>query len=245
MPLVVYHLGSRKTVAKSKKRNAGFSFDFSALSFHGAEPEQEEIPKLNTEPVAFENAEAMAGAIDYGKDYFALVSGNFIFGDFIEALCLKKELEPSAIYLTTLGMSKDNVDSIVNLVDYLGCDKVNLLVSHYFSGTERNGLMPYIRQEFAGRPVDVAVLQSHCKIALIFSDKGDVMISGSANLSSSNNVEQFIIMHDRAAIEYTRARLDNIMRRFTVYSGLESKWTPQNNRDNTSKKAFKAIREAD
>lgn len=233
-------------MTKMKNKTQGFSFDFSALTFHGAKPEQEEIPKLNTEPVAFENAEAMVDAIDYEKDYFAIVSGNFIFGDFIEALCFKKELEPYAVYLTTLGMSKDNVDSIVNLVDYLGCKKVNLLVSHYFSGTERNGLMPYIRQEFAGRPIDVAVLQSHCKIAMIFSDKGNVMISGSANLSSSNNVEQFIYMHNKAAIEYARERLDNIMERFTVFSGIESKWTPQRNKANTGKNAYKAMtKEAD
>lgn len=185
----------------------------------------------------------MADAIDYAEDYFALVSGSFIFGDFIEALCFKKELNPSVVYITTLGMGKDNVDSIVNLVDYLGCEKVNLLVSHYFAGTERHGLMPYIRQEFAGRPIDVAVLQSHCKIALVFSELGDVMISGSANLSSSSNVEQFIIMHDHTAIEYTKARLDNIMRRFTVFSGLESKWTPQNNKGNTGKGAFETITE--
>ena len=208
---------------KRKKRSDGFSFDFSSLSFGGnrQEEEREEIPRLSTEPAEFENAEAMADSIDYSKDYFALVSGNFVFGDFLEALIFRKDLQPREVYITTLGMSRDNIDSIVNLVEYLGTGKVNLLVSHYFSGTERHGLMPYLRKEFAGLPIDVAVLRSHAKIALIFSDLGDILISGSANLSSSYNMEQFIISHDPGAIAYVRARLDNIMAQYTVFRGLE------------------------
>ncbi len=224
-----------------KKKQAGFSFDFSALTFDRPAEDQEEIPKLSTEPAAFENAEYMAGSIDYSKDYFAFVPGNFVFGDFLEALCYKKRLAPSEVYITTLGMSQDNIDSIVNLTDYLGCKKVNLIVSHYFAGVERNKLIPYMRQEFSGKPINVAVLQSHCKIALIFSEKGDVLISGSANLSSSNNVEQFIIMHDRTTIEYVRKRLDNIMRRFTVYSGAERKIYSAKDMTNTGKNAFNTL----
>lgn len=226
---------------RRKKKETGFSFDFSALKFSNQAEDETEIPKLSTETAAFENAEAMADRIDYGKDYFCFVPGNFVFGDFLEALVFKKRLMPSEMYITTLGMSQDNVDSIVNLVDYLGCKKVNLLVSHYFHGVERHKLVPYMEREFSGKPIDVAVLQSHCKIALIFSNKGNILISGSANLSSSNNVEQFIIMHDPNTIDYVKARLDNVMERFTIYHGLESKATPKNNKNNTGKQAFDAF----
>lgn len=145
------------------------------------------------------------------------------------------------MYITTLGMGQDNIDSIVNLVDYLGCEKVNLIVSHYFAGVERHKLIPYMRQEFSGRPIDVAVLQSHCKIALIYSNKGNILISGSANLSSSNNVEQFVIMHDPAAIAYVKRRLDNIMARFTVFKGAENKALKIAKGANTGKRAFEAL----
>lgn len=226
---------------RKKNNNTGISFDFSALTFTNPTDDREEIPKLSTEPAAFENAEQMANSIDYDKDYFAFVPGNFVFGDFLEALCYKKRLAPNEMYITTLGMSQDNIDSIVNLTDYLGCKKVNLIVSHYFAGVERNKLMPYMRREFAGKPVDVAVLQSHCKIALIFSEKGNILISGSANLSSSNNVEQFIILHDGKTIEYVRKRLDNIMRRFTVYVGLESKTLTLEGSANTGRQAYQIL----
>lgn len=229
---------------RKKKIGNGISFDFSSLTFgQSAEEDRDEIPKLSTEPVAFENAERMAESMDYSRDYFAFVPGNFVFGDFLEALCYKKRLAPDEVYITTLGMSQDNIDSIVNLTDYLGCKKVNLIVSHYFAGVERHKLIPYMRQEFAGKPIDVAVLQSHCKIALIFSQRGNILISGSANLSSSNNVEQFVIMHDEKAINYVKKRLDNIMRRFTVYSGIGNKVNAVNQKSNTGKRAFETLME--
>ncbi|MCI8438099.1 MAG: hypothetical protein HFF73_01105 [Oscillospiraceae bacterium] len=229
---------------RKKKTGNGISFDFSSLTFGQAiEEDREEIPKLSTEPAAFENAEQMADSLDYSKDYFVFVPGNFIFGDFLEALCYKKRLAPDEIYITTLGMSQDNVDSIVNLTDYLGCKKVNLIVSHYFAGVERHKLIPYMQREFAGKQIDVAVLQSHCKIALIFSSKGNILISGSANLSSSNNVEQFVIMHDEKTITYVKKRLDNIMRRFTVYSGIGNKSNAVDHKANTGKRAFETLME--
>ena len=190
-------------MARKRRRNGDgqFSFDFSALTYGGnTEEEEEQIPKLSTEPVMFENAMKMAEEMDYSKDYFAIVAGTFIFGDFIEALCWKKRLMPSEVYVTTLGMSRNNIDSLVNLVDCLRVKHVNLIVSHYYAGTERRGLMPYMYQEFKGKPIDVAVLQSHCKIVLIYSGKGNVMIAGSANLSTSNNVEQFFGRHVSSGI---------------------------------------------
>lgn len=216
---------------RRKKRNGEFSFDFSSLSFgqHTEQQEEREIPKISTEPACFENAEEMADRLDYDKDYFAFLSGNFVFGDFLEALIFRQKLEPSEMYVTTLGMGKDNIDSLVNLVEYLGCDKLNLLVSHYFASTERHKLMPYMREQFTGLPIDVAVLRSHTKIALIFSEKGNVLISGSANLSSSYNLEQIVIMHDENAINFVKAYLDDIMARFMVFRGLDGTVEPGKN----------------
>lgn len=168
------------------------------------------------------------------------MSGSFIFGDFLELLLFVHDLQPSSVYITTLGMSENNVDSIVNMTDYLGASRVNLIVSHYFEGVERHRLIPHMEREFAGRPIDIAVLQSHCKICLIRSDKGDAAICGSANLSSSNNVEQFFILHDPATIDYLQDRLDNIMERFTVFRGLTGVSDHRRKR-NTGRDAYLAM----
>lgn len=226
-----------------RKRRHGLGFDFSSLDFSNIfEPSAEvrQINRLSTVPVAFENAAAMARSIDWTHDYMAFVSGAFVFGDFIEALLYVKNLCPSAVYITTLGMSENNVDSIVNLTDYLEAERVSLIISHYFEGVERHRLIPYMEHEFGDRPIDIAVLQSHCKICLIRSGKGDAAICGSANLSSSNNVENFILLHDPATIDYLQARLDNIMERFTVFHGMTGE-TDHRRRHNTGRDAYLAM----
>lgn len=222
-----------------------FDFDFSSLSllsFSEPQPEKAPVPKLTYQPVAFENAEKMAREIDWNQDYICIVSGTFIFGDFIEALLYRKALKPSVMYIATLGMSENNIDSLVNCVDYLKCKKLNLLVSHYFAGVERHKLIPYMEREFAGRPIDVAVLQSHMKMCIIRSDLGDAAIIGSANLSSSNNVEQFTITHNPETIDFCESRIQNIMDRFTVIKGMDSpKMNWKANKGNTGRNAYHAI----
>ena len=226
------------------RKRKPLTFDFSSLDFSipAFAPDEEARPinKLSPVPVSDENAEALARHIDWERDYIALVSGAFVFGDFLELLLYVHDLQPSAVYITTLGMSENNADSIVNMVDYLGAEKVNLIVSHYFEGVERHKLVPYLEREFSGRPIDIAVLQSHCKICLIRSPKGDAAICGSANLSSSNNIENFILLHDPATIDYLQARLDNIMERFTVFRGLTGESDHRRKR-NTGRDAYIAM----
>ena len=99
-------------MARKKKAMDFSSLDLNldALGDWGGDEEKAEkefirAAKLNLSPVTWDNAEAAADAVDYDKDYFALLSGRFIFGDFIEALVYKKELLPHRVYITTLGMS--------------------------------------------------------------------------------------------------------------------------------------------
>ena len=110
-------------MARKKKAMDFSSLDLNldALGDWGGDEEKAEkefirAAKLNLSPVTWDNAEAAADAVDYDKDYFALLSERFIFGDFIEALVYKKELLPHRVYITTLGMSRENIDSIVNIV---------------------------------------------------------------------------------------------------------------------------------
>lgn len=226
-----------------KRRKKGdFSFDFSSLTFTAPEEEESrEVNRLSTKPVMFDNAAELADSIDITRDYICLVPGSFIFGDLLEALLYRKRLEPSVVYAATLGMSAENIDSLVNCTRYLHTGSLKLLISNYFAALERHKLIPYMEREFAGEPIEVAVLASHCKLILIRSEKSDILITGSANLSSSSNVEQFVMMHDPGAVDFMQSRLDGIFERFTVYRGLENASSWENNKDNTGKKAWDAI----
>lgn len=228
------------------------SVDFSSLSFDldiamgedADEAEKEFIKscRLNLKPVTWDNAEDAAELLDYNSDYFALLSGRFIFGDFIEALILKHELMPKRVYITTLGMGKENIDSIVNIAGYLGCEHLNLIVSNYFVGMERSKLVPYMMHEFKGYPINVAVLASHCKMCLIESDKGNMIIAGSANLSSSNNVEQICMWHDDKLFKKLKGMLNRIMEKFWIFRGISGTSRLEGNKDNTGRKAFESVK---
>lgn len=224
-----------------RRRQGGlFDFNFSSPDFDAPVSEAKQVPRLNLRPVSFDNAEKMAQEIDIQQDYICFTAGAFIFGDFIEALLYIKRLNPFVVYLTTLGMSRENVDSIVNMVDYLGAQRVRLLISHYFQGVERHRLIPYMEQEFSGRSIEAAVLSSHAKICIIRSAASDMLFIGSANLSSSNNVECFVITHDAAAVDYVQERLDNVFDCFTVFAGQTGKADHTRHR-NTGRDAYLAM----
>lgn len=229
-------------------------FDFSSLSFDfnifgdddDGDQETRELlktAKLNFKPVTFENACDMAKAIDLTEDYFALVSGKFIFGDLLEALCLKKSLKPVRLYVTTLGLSPDNVDSLVNIVDYLYMYEINLIVSSYYAATERNKNIPYMVEQFAGRNINVAVCANHAKLALFECKEQSFLIFGSANLASSNNLEVFALVHDPAVVAYTKRVLQGIMDKWTVIRGSTRETVFENNKGNRNRELYRAAKQ--
>lgn len=228
------------------------SFNFSSLSFDfdifGDKDQEDQIPellktaRLSYKPVVFDNALDMAADIDISQDYFALVSGSFVFGDLLEALCWIDNIDIERLYITTLGMSEDNVDSLVNMVDFLGVPEINLIVSKYFASVERNETIPYMIHEFAGRNINVAVLASHTKIALFECRNGkSFLLSGSANLSSSANLEAFTMTHCQETIRFCKNIFDGIMNKWTVIKGSTRETVFKNNNGNLSKEAMKAV----
>lgn len=195
------------------------------------------------QPIAYENALQMARDIDPSKDYFAFVSGSFIFGDLVEAMCDVHDIQLNDLYLVTLGMGQNNVDSIINLIRDHGCKHVNLIVSKYFMGVERHKMFAYLMQETNGYPVDVGVCATHAKICVMEWDGGAILMHGSANLSSNNSLEQFAITHDGETIEHVKSVLNEIMSKWTVFHGIGAE-TIFSNRNTSPKKLFEAVKEA-
>lgn len=163
-------------------------------------------------------------------------------GDFIEALCDIHRLRPRRVLITTLGLNQNNVDSLVNLVDYLGAKEVGLVVSTYFYGTEKTKLLPYMMEEFAGRPISVAVCASHTKICLMDSESaGKIVMFGSANLSSSDNLEEFALIHDGEVFAFCEQLITGVLRDFKIYDGLTRKARFEQKGNRSNKMFEKAI----
>lgn len=180
--------------------------------------------------VKYDNAVKLASEITLEPDccYYAIVKGTFIFGDFLEALTSVHKLNIEKIYVTTLGMNENNVDSLINLIRLYEAPEVNLIVSSYFFGVEKRNLIPYMAEEAAGKPFNVAVAGSHAKITCIKAGDLHLVMHGSANLSSNSDIEQFMIQDNKELFDYNVSILERIMQKHTIIRGLNSETSFQN-----------------
>mgnify|MGYP000620894161 CR=1 FL=1 len=147
--------------------------------------------------VKYDNAEALAAevgtAIMDGERVDALVSGNFIFGDFLEAFAVSQNLKIQSARISTLSISQENVDSLRSLMTHGHIDNLDLIVSDYFWSHNRHN-MKYVYDALdIDNRFQLAVAGIHTKTILLNARGRKIIISGSANLRSSRSVEMFTV----------------------------------------------------
>jgi len=132
-----------------------------------------------------------------GVSIFAIVSGRFIAGDMIEALCVENNWSVERMTMSTLSMSMENIDSLQNLVEGGYIEQLDVIVSDYFYAHERGkqGLVNYMYDHLdIDNKFQLAVASVHTKICMIKTKCGlNIVIHGSANMRSSDNIENIII----------------------------------------------------
>lgn len=153
--------------------------------------------KQRAKTVKYEHAAYFAKdvgkAILDGERVNALLSGNFIFGDFIEALCVQHDVVIDELQLSTLSVSQDNIDSFHNLLNWKMLKSLEIIVSDYWWSHNRANA-PYIYEKLdLDNKFQFAVAGTHTKITLIRIGDKKIVISGSANLRSSRSVEEIQI----------------------------------------------------
>lgn len=195
-----------------------FDFDFST---------DEELkprilkPKTNAvkeSQVMFSNAKKLAKEIDLRQEnrYDVIVSGNFIFGDFIEALLVHYNIKCTELTITTLSLSQDNVDSLELLLDKGYIDKLNIIVSVYFFAHEQKNLIPYLYEKLdKDNRFQLAVAAIHTKTVQMHTLGGKkIVIHGSANLRSSGNIEQFTVEINDNLYDFYQDMSDKILDKY-------------------------------
>ena len=65
--------------------------------------------------------------------YDCIVSGDFVFGDFLEAWMSVHQIGAKRVDLCTLSLDKENVDRYYNLLKGGFIQRFNLIVSDYFA----------------------------------------------------------------------------------------------------------------
>lgn len=191
-------------------------------------PKAKKISRL----IKYKYAEDLANEVDLDARTFVVVNGTFIFGDFIEALVFKRNLRIKEITISSLSVSVNNIDSLVNIMPF--CDKINLIVSDYFYSSERRNTIEYCYQELdKDNKFQLAAATSHCKICIFETYCGKfVVIHGSANMRSSHSIEQFVIENDRELYNFNKEYQDSILDKFKTidkkYIGKKEIWNTIN-----------------
>lgn len=170
--------------------------------------------------VMYDNAVKLAKDIkvDFGQRADALVSGNFIFGDFIEALLTEHDIKARAMTVSTLSLSQNNVDSLHNLITAGYIDELNLIVSAYFYANEIRSLIPYIYRKLdIDNRFQLAVAGIHTKTCQFTTAGGrKILIHGSANLRSSSNIEQFTIEENPELYDFYDGVFSKIVEKYAT-----------------------------
>lgn len=149
--------------------------------------------------VKYKNASQLSKSIEIKQKerYFCIIDGSFIFGDFIEAFIYDRAMQVKELTLSTLSMSQENIDSFYNLMSKGYIEKLNIIVSDFFYSHERHNLVKYMyeRLDFDDK-FQLSVCRTHTKICMFETEMNGgrkYVIHGSANLRSSDNIEQFMI----------------------------------------------------
>jgi hypothetical protein len=218
----VRDIGIKFPKLKPIKLNFGFQLD---NAIHTPPPH----PELKEYEICYENSESFITQLNIQKNIriFALVSGRFIFGDALEAFFIKKDKKAKELTIITLSLSQENIDSIKNLLVWGRIDKLNLVLSDYFYNHEKDNLIKYIYQEFLSDDWEfqLSICATHTKIILIETYDNDYFVwHGSANLRSSDNIEQICIEENKQLYDFNMNFWNKIIDYFqTINKSLRGK----------------------
>lgn len=174
--------------------------------------------KIKTTAVKYDNAVEFAKEtqkqILNGEMVCALLSGNFIFGDFIESFAVESNILIDNLTLSTLSLSRENIDSLHNLVSGGYLSELNIIVSDYFWSHNRQNA-PYIYDNLdIDNCFQLAVSGTHTKITLIKTGGKKIIITGSANFRSSRSIEEITIQTNSELYDFHMEWHQHILERY-------------------------------
>lgn len=186
--------------------NFDFFSDFESQEEESRYVKPPKAKNIREENLLFEHAESLAREINLeGKDHiFVLLSGNFIFGDFIEALFYDKNIWTERLQISTLSMNLNNVISLENLMKGGFVENLDLIVSDFFYSHERNAIVKDIYKHLdKDNRFQLSVAGIHTKMVSFKTELGKkYVMHGSANLRSSNSVEQLHIQDNEVLYDF-------------------------------------------
>jgi hypothetical protein len=177
-------------------------------------------PKVKVVTVNYSNCEELAAKIKItkGSRHLFEISGNFIFGDFLEALIMENDYLVKKLSISSLGINENNIDSLAGLIELGYIEKLDIVLSTLFLGYYKYDVLKHLLQTLdKDDRLRFAIGAIHTKIALIETACGKhIAIHGSANLRSSGSVEQFCIDECKITYDFFKATHDFILKDYSI-----------------------------
>lgn len=130
-----------------------------------------------------------------------ILRGDFVLCDLIPAIIDARGRCPH-LHVATLGLSSANADQIARLIGLGKLGGATLVVSHYFAKVDKATTFREVVARLDGI-ASLKVTRNHCKVICLPTDRGDnLVIEGSANLRSSDNIEQIVITNDAETLRF-------------------------------------------
>ena len=188
-----------------------FAFDGNRFHFHRAKAEEKRKRRGIKSLIRPENARAVLDVLpsDPEDRTHCLLRGDFVLCDLVPAIISARGHCPH-LRIATLGMSVSNADTLADLVARGHVARVTLVVSSYFQQVDKTTVFRAVAARLAG-VANIAITRSHAKVICLPTNAGDhFVIEGSANLRSSDNIEQMLITNDPATHAFHAAWLDEL-----------------------------------
>lgn len=169
-----------------------------------------ENEKISTHEVAYANAQTLAKAIEIkkGETVYVNLTGKFIFGDFIAAFIQENDLTVKELTIVSLAGTLEVYGLLVALVEKGWVERLSLVLSEYTIAMDKKHSPKAIEflknavKKHKGK-IDIHTGRVHAKLVLIETAfGGKVTMHGSANLRSSQSIEQLIIQENEQLYDF-------------------------------------------
>jgi hypothetical protein len=166
------------------------------------------------------------GYMGKNKRTFAILNGSFVYFDFIFEFLIQQNSHIKTMTISTLSMSKENIKKMEELIENDCISELNLIISDYFYSHEKNNLVKYLYHCLDKNNIfQLAVCRTHCKTCIFeLQDGRKFVFHGSANLRSSNNLEQIMIEESEYLYNFNLEYQKNIIEHYkTINKSLTGK----------------------
>jgi hypothetical protein len=183
----------------------GPEFAIAANRFHRVKAEEKNRRRGIRKWIRPENARALLEHLPTNPDErtHAVLRGDFVLCDIIPAIIRERGRCPH-LHIATLGMSGANAATLADLHQAGLIGEITICCSIYFRQVDRTGTWPEVESHLGGI-AKLIVSRNHAKVICLPTESGDhYVIEGSANLRSSDNLEQIVVFNDPELVAFHR-----------------------------------------